>query len=144
MKQLLPKLVRYGGVSAVSTSVSLTILAALVWTRTATPGWANAVATAAGTIPSFELNRRWVWGKSGPRSWAGEVVPFCVLSFTGLVLSTVVVSWASKWATGAGVDATAHTVVALGASVATFATLWLVQFAVLDRLLFRAPRRVAA
>ena len=61
MRRLLRKLVRYAAVSAISTSVSLGLLGALVATGTLSPGWANLLATAAGTVPSFELNRRWVW-----------------------------------------------------------------------------------
>ena len=54
----------------------------LVAGRILPAGWANVVATAAGTVPSFELNRRWVWNKTGRRSFArrdrpvlGAVVP---------------------------------------------------------------------
>ena len=62
---LLGKLVRYAAVSAIATTVSLTILGLLVATRSATAGWANVIATAAGTVPSFELNRRWVFQPAG-------------------------------------------------------------------------------
>ncbi|HEY0398177.1 MAG TPA: bifunctional glycosyltransferase family 2/GtrA family protein, partial [Acidimicrobiia bacterium] len=56
----LGKLLRYATVSAVATITSLTVLGVLVATGTLSAGWANVVATAVGTIPSFELNRRWV------------------------------------------------------------------------------------
>jgi len=48
MKQL-RKLLRYATVSAIATSVSLTILGVLVATGTMTAGWANVIATAVGT-----------------------------------------------------------------------------------------------
>ena len=54
------KLLRYAAVSAVSTATSLTVLALLVGVVNAPAGWANVAATAIGTVPSFELNRRWV------------------------------------------------------------------------------------
>jgi putative flippase GtrA len=133
----LRKLVRYATVSAISTSTSLTILGVLVGTRATTAGWANVIATAIGTIPSFELNRRWVWGKGGARSLLAEVGPFCALSFAGLGLSTLAVSTAAGWATTAGLGTTARTVAAEAASVGTFGTLWIVQYVLLDRLLFR-------
>ena len=61
----------------------MTVLGVLV-TATAMPaGLANVIATAVGTVPSFELNRRWVWRKTGKRSLRGEVGPFWVLSFRG-------------------------------------------------------------
>jgi putative flippase GtrA len=140
---LLRKLIRYAAVSAISTTVSLTILGTLVATGTTTAGWANVIATAAGTVPSFELNRRWVWNRRGPRSVMREAVPFCVLSFSGLGLSTVVVSLAAGWATAAGLGVVARTTAAEMANVATFGALWVLQYLILDRVLF-APRREAS
>ena len=139
---LLRKLIRYAAVSAISTSVSLTILGTLVASGVTSAGWANVIATAAGTVPSFELNRRWVWKRRGPRSIAREAVPFCVLSFTGLDLSTVAVSLAASWATAAGLGTAARTTAAETANIATFGTLWALQYLILDRVLF-APHREA-
>jgi putative flippase GtrA len=138
---LLRKLVRYAAVSAISTTVSLSILAVLVATAAATAGWANVIATTVGTIPSFELNRRWVWGRTGRRSLWAVIGPFCALSFTGLALSTLAVSAAAGWATPTGMGTAARTMVADGANVATFGTLWVVQFVLLDRVLFGSGRR---
>jgi putative flippase GtrA len=131
---------RYAAVSVVSTSVSLTILAVLVATATTTAGWANLIATSLGTIPSFELNRRWVWERTGPRSLWAEIGPFCALSFSGLALSTLAVSVAAGWAASAGPGTAARTMVADAANVGTFGTLWVVQFVLLDRLLFGRRR----
>jgi len=137
---LLRKLFRYAAVSVVSTSVSLTILAVLVATSMTTAGWANVIATSVGTIPSFELNRRWVWGRTGRRSLWTEIGPFCALSFSGLALSTLAVSVAAGWAASAGLGTAARTMVADAANVATFGTLWVVQFVLLDRVLFGRRR----
>jgi putative flippase GtrA len=141
---LLRRLVRYAAVSMISTGVSLTILGVLIATSAVTAGWANVVATAVGTVPSFELNRRWVWRKTGHRSVVAEVGPFCALSFTGLALSTLAVSAAAGWAASAGVGTAARAVVADAANVGTFGVLWVVQFVLLDRVLFahRPPARV--
>ena len=100
-------------------------------------GWANAAATAVGTIPSFELNRRWVWGKSGRRSIAAEIVPFCILSFAGLALSTLAVRITAAWADAAGWSRLSRTLAVEVANVAAFGSLWVAQFFALDRILFR-------
>jgi putative flippase GtrA len=134
--KLLAKLVRYSAVSAISTTVSLSILGGLVATRAMSAGWANVVATGVGTVPSFELNRRWVWGKRGRRSLLAEIGPFCVLSFTGLGLSTLAVSAAAGWASAAHLSDTARTFAAEAANVGTFGSLWIAQYVILDRLLF--------
>jgi len=133
------KLTRYTLVSAISTTLSLTILGSLVATSAVSPGWANLIATAVGTVPSFELNRRWVWNDAGRRPRAAQVVPFCALSFAGLGLSTLAVRAAVGWAASAGLAASARAIVAQAANVATFGALWVVQFLLLDRVLFTPP-----
>ena len=131
------KLIRYAAVSAISTAMSLTILGLLVATNATAAGWANVIATAAGTIPSFELNRRWVWRKRGHRSPLAEVAPFCALPFAGLGLSTLAVSAAAAWASTAGLGTTARTLAAEAANLTVFGTLWVAQYVMLDRVLFR-------
>ena len=123
-------------VSAVSTVVSLTVLGTLVFTGTLLPGWANVAATAVGTVASFELNRRWVWGRTGRRSLLAEVGPFWALSFTGLAVSTLAVSVSGHWAANAGLHAGMRALVAQAANVCAFGTLWIAQFHILDRSLF--------
>jgi putative flippase GtrA len=137
---LLHKLVWYATVSVISTSVSLTILGVLVATAAVTAGWANVIATTVGTIPSFELNRRWVWGRTGHRSLFSEVAPFCALSFIGLGLSTLAVSLAAGWAAAAGLGTTVRALTADAANIGTFGVLWVVQFVLLDRVLFGRRR----
>jgi putative flippase GtrA len=136
MKHKLRRLVRYAAVSAVSTTVSLAVLGILVVTRTLPAGWANVVATAAGTGPSFELNRRWVWGRSGRRSIVAEITPFCAMSFAGLALSTIAVSVAAAFAASAGFSSGLRTLAIEAAYVSAWGSLWLAQFFVLDRVLF--------
>jgi putative flippase GtrA len=132
---LIRRLARYATVSAISTVTSLTVLGVLVATNTTTAGWANVIATAVGTVPSFELNRRWVWRKRGPRSLLAEIAPFSLLSFTGLALSTLAVSVAAGWASGLGNSARA--LAAAAANVTVFGGLWIAQYVILDRVLFR-------
>ena len=97
---------------------------------------ANVAATAVGTVPSFELNRRWVWRRHGASSLRAEVVPFACLSAAGLVLSTLAVSGAGRWADHAALAGPTRTVAIQAASIGAFGALWLLQFAILDRVLF--------
>ena len=130
------RLIRYSGASAVSTTIGLSVLAVLVGTGATTAGWANVIATAAGTGPSFEMNRRWVWGKKGHRSLRGEVVPFCILSFVSLAVSTVAVSRVTGWAAAAGLHGTGRAAAAMAANLVSFGAMWVVQYLLLDRILF--------
>jgi putative flippase GtrA len=112
------------------------VLGALVTTRAMTPGWANVVATGVGTVPSFELNRRWVWGNHGQPSWRRQVLPFVALSFAGLAISTWAVSTAGHWADASGLPAGSRTLAIEAANVLAFGTLWIAQFLILDLVLF--------
>jgi len=144
MKRRLPQpargrlrhLVKYASVSAVSTATSLSILALLVGVL----GWpavaSNVVATAIGTVPSFELNRRWVWSQRRGRRRAAQVVPFCLLSLSGLLVSSAAVHLAAELTAGDGRPW--RTAVVEAASIASYGALWLVQFFLCDKVLFRA------
>jgi glycosyltransferase involved in cell wall biosynthesis len=135
LRARVPKFVRYTGVSVIATLVSLVVLGVLVRTDLATPGWANVIATLVGTVPSFELNRRWVWRQRG-RPLVAEAGPFVALSLAGLALSTLTVHLAGAWATSIGYGPGGRAVVAEAAHLAAFGSLWLLQFALLDRVLF--------
>jgi len=130
---------RYGTVSLIATATSLTVLGVLVSATSIPAGFANVIATAVGAVPSFELNRRWVWRRTGRRSVRGELVPFWLLSLTGLALSTLAVSLAAAWAGAAGLHGAARTATIELANVAAWGSLWVAQFVILDRLLFRRP-----
>ncbi len=135
----LAKLLRYSAVSGVSTVTSLSILGILVGLCGVDAVLANVMATAVGTVPSFELNRRWVWMDGARRSLLRQVTPFCALSFAGLVISTLAVraaaahttDWTRGW----------HTVAVEVANVSAYGALWVVQFVLLDRVLFHHPRQ---
>jgi putative flippase GtrA len=74
------RFLRYGSVSLISTTLGLAILGVLIGACGYPAIWANIVATAVGTIPSFELNRRWVWAQNGERSILRQAVPYFLLS----------------------------------------------------------------
>jgi putative flippase GtrA len=130
---------RYGTVSLVATATSLTVLGVLVSTTGVPAALANVIATAVGTVPSFELNRRWVWRRTGRRSVRAEVLPFWLLSLAGLALSTLAVGAVAAWAGAAGLHRAARTVAIEVANFAAWGSLWLAQFVILDRFLFRSP-----
>jgi putative flippase GtrA len=136
------QLLRYSAVSGVSTVTSLTILGVLVGFFGVDAVLANVLATAVGTVPSFELNRRWVWFDQSQRSVLRQVTPFCTLSFAGLVISTLTVRVVS--ARTADFGRGWHTLAVEAANIAAYGALWVVQFVLLDRVLFRQRGAPAA
>lgn len=141
-KEKLHKLFRYSAVSVVSTITSLTVLGIMVGLMNFPPGRSNVVATTLATIPSFELNRRWVWSRQGQRSVFKEMLPFWALSFLGLALSTINVALVGVWTVHwSHLDRAA----AAGATnLGTFGVLWVFQFVLCDRWLFRDRTAVVA
>ncbi|MEO5901948.1 MAG: GtrA family protein [Ilumatobacteraceae bacterium] len=137
LRRRLGQLIRYGMVSAIATTTSLSILTALVASGTMRPAPANVTGTLVGMIPSFELNRRWVWGGQGRPSVRRQVMPFVVLSVIGLLLSTAAVGAAGRYALTAAWTPETTAIAAAIANLAAFGTVWIAQFFILDRLLFR-------
>jgi len=89
------RMFRYTMVSVITTAFSLGLLALVygvlhLWSEVPSAIFANAVATA----PSYYLNRKSAWGKSGKSHLSKEVLPFWAASCAGLVLSTFAAAWA--------------------------------------------------
>ena len=122
-------------VSVGTTLLSAAVLVALALGAGVPAGSANVVAVCCGIAPSYLANRHWVWGRSGRGDLAREVAPFWVLSLAGLVVSTVAVSVVASaavhWSTSARAIALPL------ANLSVFGALWLVQFALLDKVLFK-------
>ena len=99
-------------------------------------GTASLIANGCGIPASYLGNRRWVWRRSGRGDLAREVVPFWILSLAGLVASTLFVSYVGTIT--AAFPAAGRAIALPAASVGVFAALWIVQFALLDRVIFRS------
>lgn len=134
-----------------SVSVGTTVLSAVVLVVLAVgfgmpAGPANAIAVCCGIGPSYVGNRRWVWGRRGRGSLAREVVPFWTMSLAGLGASTFAVARVA--AATAAWTPSARAIVLPTANAFVFASLWVVQFVLLDRVIFRTrvpePARVVS
>ena len=84
------KIFRYSMVSVISTCVSLVVIAIVygalhLWSEVPSTVFGNVVAT----FPSYWLNRRWAWGKSGRSHFVKEVLPFWTLAAIGIAFSIV-------------------------------------------------------
>jgi putative flippase GtrA len=123
------KPILYSLVSVIAVTVSQIVLVLChgVFGLGAVPS--NVIAVAAGTVPSYELNRSWVWGKTSKSHLWKEVVPFWSLSFLGLVLSTVVVAIVETY--------NDSTIAISAANLGSFGFLWVGKFMLLHYVLFK-------
>jgi len=130
------KMLRYSATSVLSVVVSVTFLVLFSGVLRWGPVLASTLATAIATVPSYQLNRRWAWGKSGRGHLWKEVVPFWVLAFLGWGFSTYSVKLAGKAIAGTGMSDLVHTGVLAVVYVAAFGVLWVVKFVVFNKVLF--------
>lgn len=130
------KLFRYTMVSVVSVLVSQVVLVfahgGLGWSGRSS----NILAVAVGTVPSYELNRRWAWGVSGRSHLLKEVVPFWALSFLGLVFSTLTVGFAEERLIDEDTARLVSTIIVSGANLGAFGVLWVGKFVIFNKVLF--------
>jgi putative flippase GtrA len=134
------KLIKYASVSLISTVVSqitLILLFGVYHVMSEVP--ANIVANVLATVPSYALNRRWVWGKSGQSHFWKEVAPFWILSFIGLAFSSVAVWLAGEYARSHHLSHGATSLLVNVANLLSFGILWIVKFLIYNKLFHVDP-----
>lgn len=129
------KVLRYTMVSVISALTSLAILTIVfgvlqLWSEVVSTLFSNIMAG----IPSYYLNRRWVWGKGGRSHIWRELLPFWVMSITGIGFALYTASLAQHFANTHHLQHLARTALVVGANIAAFGILWIVKFLILNRL----------
>jgi putative flippase GtrA len=129
------KIIRYTTVSVISALTSLVVLTIVygvlrLWTEVISVLFSNVVAG----FPSYFLNRRWVWGKGGRSHLWREILPFWVMSLTGIGFALFTASLAHNYADTHHLHHLARTALVVGANVAAFGILWVLKFLILNRL----------
>ena len=135
---LVGRLTRCMSVSVVTTLISFTVLGIATAVFGIVAAVANVIATSIATVPSYVLNRRWTWGRRDRSDPWREILPFWVLAFCGLALSTLAVGLTDSWASQLHLPSTLHLAAILGGHLSGFGVLWGLQFVLLDRVLFGA------
>jgi putative flippase GtrA len=130
------KAVRYVLVSVITVAVSQVAFAGFYILLHWTAKWSNVGACVVGGVPSYSLNRRWAWGKTGRSHLLKEIVPFWTLAFLGLVLSTFTADFAETWAHHATQNRTLQAAIIMTAIIGAFGVLWVVKFVIFNKLMF--------
>jgi putative flippase GtrA len=120
--------IKYSATSVVGVVITQVLLivfhSGLHWS----PGWSNVWAVVIASGPAYYLNRAWVWGKRGGHHLTKEILPFWGFSLAGLLVSTLLVTFATNvWHSQLAVN---------GANIVGFGVLWVVKYLVLDQLMF--------
>ena len=129
------KLIRYTLVSGSSTVISfgaiagfygLKIIPSVIWSTLA----GNLVAS----IPAYQLNRRWTWGKRGKSGFRREVVPFWTLTFLGIGVSQLGALWARHEVRAHHWSHLVNTGLVAFTNLLSFAIFWVLKLIVFNRI----------
>lgn len=134
-RPLLERLCCSLGVSVATTLVSTTVLVVLAVGLGVDAGMANAIGVVCGIPLSYVGNGRWVWRRRGRGGFGREVVPFWTMNLLALLASTVVVGRVGAFT--AALPSSWRAVILPLANAATCGALWILQFLLLDRVIFR-------
>ncbi|MDQ1395359.1 MAG: hypothetical protein QOG64_618 [Acidimicrobiaceae bacterium] len=131
------KMIRYTMVSVISVVVSELVLAICFGLVHWSARWSNITAVAVATVPSYELNRKWAWGKNGKSHLWKEILPFWSLAFLGLVFSTWSADYAESFVQRHHYSHPVQTIGVAGAALAAFGLLWVGKFIIFNKILFK-------
>lgn len=130
------KMFRYSMASVVSVVVSVALLVLFDGVFRWGAVISSTLATAIATIPSYELNRKWAWGRTGRGHLWREVVPFWVLAFIGWGFSTYSVKLTESALAHSGLAHLLRTGLIAVVYIAAFGVLWIVKFIIFNKVLF--------
>lgn len=129
------KLIRFTAVSAVSTAVSVVVIA-LVYGLKIIKGEVEAtlIGNIIGAVPSYSLNRRWTWGKTGRSHVRKELLPFWTMAVLGIAFSMVGASYAKSIVHSHHWSHLFNTGIVDGANLVSFAIFWILKLIVFNRI----------
>jgi putative flippase GtrA len=133
-------LFKYTMVSVISTIVSSGVLFLVfavlkLWGEIASTVFANAVAT----LPSYYLNRKWVWGKGGRSHLTKEIIPFWSLSALGITVSIFGAALARHISAVNHLSHVEQSALVLVANLVSFGVFWVLKFMIFNRLFHVHP-----
>ena len=129
------KKLRYAMVSVVAVPVG-TAGVALFNVVGFAAGWAAVLGNSCGAVPSYLLNRYWVWGKSDKNRLFGEVLPFWAITLVGIGFSLFVAHEAGQFTKHHGITGAGRLAILLLANIAGFGVLWVAKYVLFNKVLF--------
>lgn len=135
------KLFRYSMASVVAVIVSNVCLLIFVGLAKMGVVLASTLATTIAAIPSYEMNRKWAWGKHGKSHLMKEVVPFWGLAILGWAFSTWAVWVMDGYAKRHHFSHAAQTFSVAIVYFSAFGVLWVGKFVIFNKVMFVLPHQ---
>ena len=129
------KLIRFTMVSAVSTITSFGSISILYGLKII-PGviWATLAGNVIASLPAYQLNRRWTWGKRGRSHWRKEILPFWIMTALGIAVSQVGALWARHEVRTHHWSHLINTALVSFTNLASFGIFWILKIIVFNRI----------
>ncbi len=129
------KVLRFTMVSGVSTVTSFGSISILYGLKII-PGviWATLAGNVIASIPAYQLNRRWTWGKRGRSHWRKEILPFWMMTALGIAVSQVGALWARHEVKSHHWSHLTNTALVSFTNLASFAIFWVLKMMVFNRI----------
>lgn len=93
-----------------------------------------------GAIPSYLLNRYWVWQKGDKNRLFAEILPFWIVTLIGIAFSGYVGHLAGQFTHRHHIAGLGRAGILAAANLAGFGVLWVAKFLLFDRVLFAVRR----
>jgi putative flippase GtrA len=130
------KLFRYSMASVVALTLSTILIIIFDGPLGLSAVVSSTLATGISAIPSYEMNRKWAWGKSGRSHVWREVLPFWSLAFLGWGVSTISVRIMEDYAKSHHFSHPLETATVTVVYVAAFGILWVGKFVIFNKWMF--------
>jgi putative flippase GtrA len=138
------KTVRFAAVSIVAIAISqITTLLCYGLIRWGTTR-SQVAAFVVSMIPSYYLNRAWVWGKSGKSSLRKEVLPFWAIGIAQFILSLFFVVWAQGVVERTTESHALRTLGIMFNMLFIYGIMWIAKFMFFNKVLFVHRPEIAA
>jgi putative flippase GtrA len=89
-----------------------------------------------GAVPSYVLNRYWVWGKTGKNHLVKEILPFWGITVVGILFSLFVAHLAGGYTKHHHIAGAGRSAILVVANVTGFAVLWVATYVLFNKVLF--------
>jgi putative flippase GtrA len=133
------KLIRFTSVSLVSTATSqlgiFLFYGVFHWWGVVE---ATLIANVIATIPSYNLNRKWTWGKSGRSHLVKEILPFWAISLCGITCSFFFSFGARYLVRHHDWPHAIDTLIVMAVNFLAFAIFWVLKLLIFNRI-FKVP-----
>ncbi len=137
-------MLRYVAGSAVATVCSEATFLLLYGPVDTSPAAASVVAWFAGAVPNYWLNRTWTWQRQGRPSLRGELIPYIAIILGTLLLAVLATTAADHLLSTTSTSPNLQVLLVGAVFLGVYGLVFLVRFALLDRLFHRLGEADAA